>query len=65
MKNSDVNKLNKANKLMNDALKLIESVNSSNKDFKYNPQSWTVVNRLEGAISQMECIEGVLKVSNL
>lgn len=57
--------LNKANELMNKALKLIYKVVDSNKDFHYGCQSLPIQSRLEGSISQLECVEGIQKISDL
>jgi hypothetical protein len=57
--------LNKANELMNRALKLIYKVVDSNKDFNYGCQSLPIQKRLEGSISQLECVDGIQKISDL
>lgn len=59
----ELKKLNKANELMNKAKKLIDEVFETDKDFRYGCQSTPIRNRLDGAIGQLECVEGVLKIN--
>ncbi len=59
----DLKKLNQANALMTKAQKLINEVYASDKDFRYGCQSTPIKNRLDGAIGQLECVDGVLKIN--